>query len=249
MRLSTSLKESTASKTLKQCMLTYRFATTPDELARANTLVLRTYDRSGYVPKDKAETALSIHDFTERPGSATINAFWHDTHCGTISIVKDSSFGLPADSVYKPELDALREQVDMVVEVCQFAVETPTTAEPLGADQNDLAISLGLFAHTIHLCRHENIRHLCFVINPKHQSFYEAIGAKVFGPEKSYTAVDGAPAIPLHLDLSTQYGDDQSHLPRLMRDLLDQAPPETFYSEKAVIRFRTTPTNEDATAA
>jgi hypothetical protein len=54
----------------------------------------------------------------------------------------------------------------------------------------------------VYAARIARIDTLCVTVNPRHVRFYERrLGFERFGPPRAYDAVNGAPAVPLALDL------------------------------------------------
>lgn len=218
-------------------MITYRFATSPDDFEAVRKLVMHTYGRSNYVPENRIGDRLAISDYTNRPGSATIIACVGDVICGTLSVVIDSPCGIPADSTYKPEVDILRELPGTLVEICQFAADT--TFIPTDLRPPETVIAMGLFSHMVHLCQHEGIRHLCFVVNPKHTNFYVSCGGKIIGPKRNYEAANLVTVELIYLDLTTHYFQSDT-LPKLIHGLLKEKPDSYFFEQIALTKLRVT---------
>lgn len=105
-------------------MLEYHVAHTQDDYDAVVALVMNVYRKSDYIPENIKDGKLSINDYTRTNNSTTITAHWGKSLCGTISIVKDSPFGIPADSTYKSEIDTLRKLTPSLAEICQFAIDT-----------------------------------------------------------------------------------------------------------------------------
>ncbi len=116
------------------------------------------------------------------------------TPVGALTVVFDSPMGLPADKLYKPELDALRASGRRLAEVVSLGV-----ADDAGVG-SEVLVKLFDFAYFVA----RGIRGATdFVntVNPRHARFYERL--MLFapaGPERDYEKVGGAPAVLLRLD-------------------------------------------------
>jgi hypothetical protein len=114
----------------------------------------------------------------------------------TLSLLRDSSRGLPADALYGDELDALRADGRRLAEVSALAVDPQWRGAAL-ALVRPLVQLVGVYARDV-----EGMDELCIAVHPRHAPFYEGrFGFMRFGGEKPYGAVNGAPAVGLRLDL------------------------------------------------
>jgi hypothetical protein len=104
--------------------------------------------------------------------------------------------GLPVDALYRGELSALRAGGRRLAEVSALAVGRPWRGATLTL-MRPLVQLVGIYARDI-----GGVDELCIAVHPRHAPFYErSFGFTRFGAEKSYAAVNGAPAIGLGLDL------------------------------------------------
>lgn len=114
----------------------------------------------------------------------------------TLSLLRDSTRGLPADALYRAELEALRAAGRRVAEVSALAVDPRWRGAALSLVR-PLVQLIGVYARDI-----EGVDELCIAVHPRHAPFYEGqFGFARFGAEKPYAAVAGAPAVGLRLDL------------------------------------------------
>lgn len=114
----------------------------------------------------------------------------------TLSLLRDSTRGLPADALYSRELQALREAGRRLAEVSALAVAPRWRGAALGLVR-PLVQLLGVYARDV-----AGADELCIAVHPRHAPFYEGrFGFTRFGGEKPYAAVKGAPAVGLRLDL------------------------------------------------
>ena len=114
---------------------------------------------------------------------------------GALTVVFDSPMGLPADELYRPELDALRASGRKLSEIISLGV-----AEEAGAG-SEILVKLFNFVYLLSK-KVRGATDFMITVNPRHVRFYERtllFGAA--GPERSYDKVGGAPALLLRLDL------------------------------------------------
>jgi hypothetical protein len=151
----------------------------------AGTLVERRYTDRGY----------QIPGQNEDPNLFTFVAYDEGKLVGTVSIRLDSEAGLSADSLYKGEIDDLRNAGCKICEFTRLAVDVKAVSKPVLA---------GLF-HTAYLYASE-VRGYNFAVievNPRHVPFYaKALSFEPIGPERMNTRVN-APAILLCVPFET----------------------------------------------
>jgi hypothetical protein len=170
--------------------VTAGLAVTRDDVHQAERLVHDVYVAQGL------RTADDPH---QRPGgrhAAVFVARAGGAVAATLSLVRDSTRGLPADALYGAELAALRASGRRLAEVSALAVERHRRGAAL-ALVRPLIQLLGVYARDV-----EGADELCIAVHPRHASFYEGrFGFIRFGAEKPYGAVNNAPAVGLRLDL------------------------------------------------
>lgn len=171
-----------------------KIAENMDEYAQAFALVRSEYIKSGYLPPSYASpyyyTVYSI-----LPESCVFVFKTYLTVIAALTEIADSKmFGLPMDSLYKAELDALRSKGKKVAELSSFVTNSEHKM------RNILTyLCKAMFTYS----QVNEIDYICIMVNPKHVSFYKRMFLfEEFGPEKFYDAVS-APAVALVLDLNT----------------------------------------------
>lgn len=182
----------------------YSRAESEGEIEEAFSLVYQEYKKSDYINCSEAEFKSKIPFSYFLSSSATFLAKINDIIAGTISLVVDSDRGLPMDEVYREELDKLRGQNKKIAEVCRLATSSDFLLEKRnsGTSINNLSLLLSLFKLVLHHAVGQKIDNLCIAINPKHNSFYSALGFEDIGGLKYYSSVNDAPALAKTLDLS-----------------------------------------------
>jgi len=117
------------------------------------------------------------------------------TPVGALTVVFDSPLGLPADKLYKPELDALRAKGRRLSEIVSLGV-----AEDSGAG-SEILVKLFNFVYLVSK-KVRGATDFVITVNPRHVRFYEkTLLFEPAGAEREYDKVGGAPALLLRLDL------------------------------------------------
>lgn len=173
--------------------ITYRFAEDKKELGQAFSLVYDSYQKKGFVPRDKAHGMLfSIYSLL--PG--TLHAMTR-TSQGVISnltaIPCSQQFGLPMDTIYKPELDRLRARGRKIVELSALATSRAYRRKNVFQYQIQ-----ALYWH----CFYRGVDDICVTINPRHKEYYMRLFPfQELGPVRDYPQVK-APAVALRCIVS-----------------------------------------------
>ena len=161
---------------------------------KAYKLMHGLYSQSGFAPKNNTDLWLSIYDAL--PDSITFLAE-DDQGCsgGTLTIVFDSPIGLPADELYKGEIDEIRNTGGQICEFVSLGIKNTA--------KNPLKILASLFyCAFLHAWSTKNSRQLIITVHSRYENFYRH---KIFfdkiGPERNYAKVNGAPTVLLKLSL------------------------------------------------
>jgi hypothetical protein len=174
--------------------------TTTSEKEVAATIVSKKYQEQGYIPKANI-TPIGSH--LKGESSEIIGAFVSNEMYGTISLVLGDSSPLPMDSIYKDEVDILRNKNYRVAEVVQFAVDQDVSKKHLSFAEVSVAAA-PLFGAVLSSAKEKDINYLCISVNPKHAPFYSLIGFNTIGEVKHYDSVD-APAVAMSLSIDFAY--------------------------------------------
>jgi hypothetical protein len=132
------------------------------------------------------------------PDTATFVARDGDRVVATFSLVPDTRLlGLPMESIYAPEIDALRREGRGLGEVVSLADRDLTPRE-----------FLPVFMALIRLMLQYHVRHggdtWALAVNPRHGGFYrKVLGAIPMGERRSYPSVSGHPAEAYWFDRAT----------------------------------------------
>jgi hypothetical protein len=170
-----------------------------EEKALARSIVLAEYVRSGYIDQSAVATGardILPSDQAVASASGVTLVIPHEKKIiGTVSIILDSPSGFPMDSLYKEELDCLREEGKCLAEVVQLATDRTFESGLLGIG-GGLALLFALFRGVLRFGEERGIDGFCITVNPKHNRFYEELGFVSIGPERSYAALGGAVTVP-----------------------------------------------------
>ncbi|MES2263045.1 MAG: N-acetyltransferase [Pseudomonadota bacterium] len=140
------------------CEHTFGIHLAQTEVARqsVNTLLNRMYSWRGYAGR---------HHVDAHPNRITLAASGEAGVIGTVTLGTDSSSGILADEIFKPEIDVHRQRGARICEVTKLAVD------PIGYSKMALASLFHIvyiYAHKIHECTDMFIE-----INPRHRRYYE----------------------------------------------------------------------------
>lgn len=192
--------------------LEYYVARTLQEVEEAWELVYHAYRRQGLID----ENPHGVHTTPSAigPNTAVVLGCLGPLPVGTLSVYKDGAKGLPLDSVYPAELNALRQSGRKLMEVGLFADRREHMNR--AAD--------GLFS-LMRYCYFFGLATACddavVGVHPRHAPFYlRLLGFERIGPVRSYATVHDNPVILLRLKLREIRQADP--LPKGIAFLLEQ---------------------------
>ena len=183
------------SKMAEYC---FKLATTTKDYFAALKLVQDVYINEGYVNADDAACPCRILENHFFEQTAVFIGKKNEELVFTVSLFPDSANGLPMDSVYKKEMDALRKQGRAIGEVGCLA----THPEFRDGSQN-----IPMHGNKImfkYATEYLNLDDLVITVHPKHAVVYkdvlmfDEIGK---GQIKAHPKVNANPAVALRLDL------------------------------------------------
>ncbi|MFZ2187460.1 MAG: hypothetical protein WAV46_02425 [Candidatus Moraniibacteriota bacterium] len=163
-------------------------------------LVSEEYKKDGYIDVD-ARPDIPVYNFLLT--SATFIAKADKTIIGTVTIVGDGEKGLPMENIYEEEIGELRWSGKKMAEISQLAIKRGTAENPdMHQRKIQTSIPLALFRVVYFFAKSQGIGNFCIAINPKHETFYKLLGFEDIGGLKSYSFVNGAPALARMLDIT-----------------------------------------------
>jgi hypothetical protein len=139
---------------------------------------------------------LSIYDALPETTTFLVERI-DGTAVGALTVVLDSPMGLPADELYRGELDALRASGRRPAEIVSLGVDEEA------ARGSQVLMKLFNFAYLV-ARKIRRATDFVITVNPRHVAFYrrKVLFAEA-GPERSYEKVGGAPAVLLSIPLDT----------------------------------------------
>lgn len=195
-------------------------ATTEDDRLKCWHLVYEQYLALGYTERKDMEYRYSLHDALPDTGTFLVEA--EGKSAGTVTVFPDSPLGLPADEIFKEEIDALRDAGRTPVEIGRLTIDKE--------HMNDRTILTTLFdILSLYSRCILGATDLVITVNPSHQRFYERMLLfETIGTARTLGSVCDAPAVLMRLDLELQktvirWAHGEGALPE------DLNPGRTFY--------------------
>jgi hypothetical protein len=171
-----------------------RVASDRESRERAYRVAQRVYRERGYCSNNPLSL---ITPFDADPLTFTLLAqdqFNRDA--ATMTLIFDSSAGLPCDEIYGAELNELRQENRRLVEVTRLVIADEFQHSKL------LLIRMINFIY-IFSRRIKGFDDFVIEVNPRHVAYYTRLmHFERFGPERPCPRVQNAPAVLLRLDLS-----------------------------------------------
>lgn len=170
-----------------------KFASTTSEWEQAFHLAAASYQSRGY--ETPGANRLRFTPYHALPDTATMVAKHEDEVLATFTIVQDNTLlGLPMESVYPAEIDALRKRGRRLFEATTLADSGLNTREFLQVFLT--LIKLSMQYHTS-----QGGDSYAIAVNPRHRKFYtKIVGFVPLGPLRTYAAVQDHPAEAFLLD-------------------------------------------------
>ncbi len=174
--------------------LVLKIAETREELEACFRLLHDSYVGSGFMRPDPSGMRVNIYHAL--PTTTTLCAKFDGEVVGTISLIRESVFGFPLQSIF--ELREIREKKGRVAEVSALAVH-PKFRNTGGAILFPLMKFMYDYCTTFF-----DTRHLVIAVNPNRIEMYESL---LFferlkeNPVSHYDFANGAPAVGASVDL------------------------------------------------
>lgn len=166
-------------------------AYTLEDLRKAYRLVHQVYLGTGYLNPEPSGVRLRIYETTSE--TATFVAKKDGEVVGVLSVVGDSAdLGLPSNAAFKPELDALRATGARLCEVTNQAVAEEFRKSAVPTELMRCAI-----AHQIRMGYHFAVAS----VSPSHNGFYDLLGFRPIGSQRSYSQKLHDPVVALCLNI------------------------------------------------
>lgn len=154
-------------------------ATTAADRLDAARLVGRQYRAEGYLGQEQHENAPFFTPHHRLPEATVFITREGERIAGTLTVVIDSSAGLPMEDLYSEEVTGLRLRARTLCEICSLAVD------PQREERSSLLV-LSLFrCATAYLLHFTRVTDALITLKPTHAEFYgRRLGFKSLGVTK-----------------------------------------------------------------
>jgi hypothetical protein len=171
-----------------------KIASCPGDWLSAFRLVYEAYTRTGLAAPNPR--GMRITPYQLLPTTEVLVATDGERAVCTLSIVGDGLLGLPLEDVYADEVACRRKQGLVLAEVSCLA-------NGQEGDRSSFSTVLQLMRLCVQSAKARGVDQLVIAVHPHHAPFYERFfGFERFGEQRSYGAVQDAPAVALALDLN-----------------------------------------------
>ena len=162
---------------------------------QAYRLLYDLYSKMGIAQNNGDGLWLSIYDALPE----TITFVSEDSRgCteGALTVVFDSAIGLPADDLYKNEIDKMRNSGEHVCEIVSLGINNEGRAS--------IKILASLFyCAFLHAWQRENTTAVVITVHSDYEDFYhQRVSFEKLGPKRNYAKVNGAPTVLLNVSLN-----------------------------------------------
>lgn len=170
--------------------LHFAVAQTLEDVTDSWHLLYSVYRRVGYIPANPYELHTTPHAIS--PEALVVTAKIQGLTVGTICAIPDGPLGLPLDSVYHEQLQALRQPGHTLLEIGLFADRREDV------DRSFITI-LELMRFTFYFGYHQATTDIVCGIPPRRARLYaRAFGFEIIGEPTNYASVQGNPVVLLH---------------------------------------------------
>jgi UDP:flavonoid glycosyltransferase YjiC (YdhE family) len=170
----------------------FKIAEAREEREQAFRVLHDAYVDRGLIDPSSCGLRMSVFSFL--PATAILVGLQDGLVVSTMSLIEDSSHGLPMDDLYGPEVDGLRRQGRRVAEIGALAVKSGVRGQGLTVMMNSLLMRWALF--------HRRLDDLLITVHPKSADLYRTLYLfEPLGGERMYGKLKGAPAVLLRMDL------------------------------------------------
>lgn len=179
---------------LPDSRLELKIAETQDELEACFRLLHDAYVSSGFMKPDPSGMRVTIYHAL--PTTTTLCAKFKGEVVGTISLIRESVFGFPLQSIF--DLHDIREKKGRIAEVSALAIH-PRFRNTGGSILFPLMKFMYEYCSTFF-----DTRHLVIAVNPNRIELYESLllfERLVEKPVENYDFANGAPAVGATVDL------------------------------------------------
>lgn len=206
------------------------------ELAAASRLVYQEYLKNRYLVPNPAKMKLVMQQGTSK--STTFVLVWRKKRViATLTLVEDSPLGLPMEHAFSNEIESLRKGEGNLAEATMLAVDNQFLSQIDPAVQPAVRMKLLflMFANFLNHARaRQTISTLVACFHPRHDPFYELISFEKLASVRSYSSVQGSPAVARYLEIARVIQNP----PLLYERLMDvNAPLDRYLFADCQFRF------------
>jgi hypothetical protein len=201
-------------------------ASSLEELQASYRIVYKEYTARGYCPPNPAEMLFSHYCFLPQSRTFVTSERGHVT--GTVTAIPDSLAGLPMESIFRQEVNQLRNS-GRVGEVSLLAVDQEATGQNLFslADFKKHSLSFSLFKMIFHYFRVSGLTDILIAVHPKHTMLYRYMSFEPLGDVRDYQKAEGNPAIPMRCNLDRLVRNPEAR--GFVKYLFHDKPREDFF--------------------
>ncbi|QEG42521.1 N-acyl amino acid synthase FeeM domain-containing protein [Roseimaritima ulvae] len=162
---------------------------TQAERRSAFQLVYESYRRAGLIPDNQMQMRVLEQHLVDT--TDLMVAKQDNKVCFTVTLVRDGLYGMPAESLFGKEIDAMRRNGLRLAEVSCVAGDCEKEDKRQRFDTLVKMISL-----TIQAARRRDVDRLLLAVHPRHAKVYQRLfGCKICTDVRDYDAVQGNPAV------------------------------------------------------
>lgn len=171
---------------------TFERALTFEDFRRAYRLVHDVYLGTEFITREPGDLRMRIFEAT--PDMATFIAKVNGHVVGVLSVVEDSKeLGLPSDIAFQNELDDLRATGIRISEITNQAV---------AEEYRKSAVPTELMRCVVAHLAKTGVDKAIAAVSPSHNAFYELLGFRELGDERSYSDKLHDPVVALAADIA-----------------------------------------------
>ena len=176
----------------RQCIV--RIANRLELRKKAYQLLHRLYSKMGIVPPESNGMWLSIYDALPETTTLLVEDNQGEI-AGALTLVLDSPIGLPADALYKEEIDRLRSSRRKIGEIISLGINDKT--------KGSIKFLACLFYCVYMLSwRSKKLTDFVITVHARYENFYcRNMLFRKIGVERNYAKVSNAPTVLLNLPL------------------------------------------------
>lgn len=176
----------------KKKEFTIKVANSMEERESVFKLGYQIYLDKGYIRENTNQWLINSYDTSKDTVILIVQDSQKNT-VGSLTMIFDNYKGLPADKIYREELNLLRNSNERLVEISRLVI-SPNY-------RNSKEILVLLFNYmAIYATRIRKTSNIIIEVNPRHKEYYKSILCfEELGKEKPCPQVKGAPAVLLNL--------------------------------------------------